>query len=118
MRRPPRDPRAALQALVAWHTDFALHNKPLIVVQDRDWSSLPAEAQEQVRHLQRAYVELWVTTLREVRPDLDADRGHAMVHAAFGLLNSTPRSSYLDEAAMAGLLTGMATEALLGRRPA
>ena len=43
---------------MAWHTDFALSNKPLIVVQDRDWSSLPPEAQEQVRHLQRAYVEL------------------------------------------------------------
>ena len=99
------DAREALAALVDWHTDFALHNKPLIVVQDRDWSSLPSEAQEQVRHLQRAYVELWVSTLREVRPELDADRGHAMVHAAFGLLNSTPRSSYLDEAAMAGLLT-------------
>ena len=67
-----------------------------------------------MRHLQRAYVELWVTTLREVRPDLDADRGHAMVHATFGLLNSTPRSSYLDKTAMAALLTGMATEALLG----
>lgn len=112
--RAAAHPQAALQALVAWHTDFALHNKPLIVVQDRDWSSLPGDAQEQVRRLQRAYVELWVTTLREVRPDLDADRGHAMVHAAFGLLNSTPRSSYLDETAMAGLLTGMATEALLG----
>ena len=107
------DPRAALLALIAWHTDFALHNKALIVVQDRDWSSLPSQAQEQVRHLQRAYVELWVTTLREVRPELDADRGHAMVHAAFGLLNSTPRSSYLDEAAMAELLADMATEALL-----
>ena len=105
--------REALTALVAWHTDFALHNKALIVVQDRDWSSLPPEAQEQVRHLQRTYVELWVTTLREVRPELDADRGHAMVHAAFGLLNSTPRSSYLDAAAMSGLLTAMATEALL-----
>ncbi len=106
-------PREALAALVAWHTDFALRNKALIVVQDRDWSSLPPEAQEQVRHLQRTYVELWVTTLREVRPELDADRGHAMVHAAFGLLNSTPRSSYLDASAMTGLLTAMATEALL-----
>ncbi|WP_240917017.1 TetR/AcrR family transcriptional regulator [Nocardioides sp. HDW12B] len=103
----------ALEALVAWHTDFALHNKALIVVQDRDWSSLPPEAQEQVRHLQRTYVELWVTTLREVRPEVDSDRGHAMVHATFGLLNSTPRSSYLGEPAMADLLTAMAHEALL-----
>ena len=29
------DPEEALCALVAWHVEFALHNKPLIVVQDR-----------------------------------------------------------------------------------
>ena len=38
------DPARALAALVDWHVDFALHNKPLIVVQDRDWESLPPEA--------------------------------------------------------------------------
>jgi AcrR family transcriptional regulator len=105
-------PREALHALVDWHVDFALHNKPLIVVQDRDWASLPAEAQARVRTLQREYVELWVDTLRRVRPEVDADRGHAMVHAVFGLLNSTPRSSYLDEEAMSGLLREMASAAL------
>ncbi len=41
----------ALHALVGWHIDFALNNKPLIVVQDRDWSSLPADARERVRSL-------------------------------------------------------------------
>jgi AcrR family transcriptional regulator len=106
------DASGALRALVEWHVDFALHNKPLIVVQDRDWSSLPADAQERVRTLQREYVELWVATLQQVRPGLDADRGHAMVHAAFGLVNSTPRSSYLDEQAMADLLAAMTSAAL------
>jgi AcrR family transcriptional regulator len=105
-------PQDALAALIGWHVDFALHNKPLIVVQDRDWASLPADAQARVRTLQRQYVELWVDTLRRVRPDVDPDRGHAMVHAAFGLLNSTPRSTYLDEEAMAGVLSAMASAAL------
>jgi AcrR family transcriptional regulator len=105
-------PRDALRALIGWHVDFALHNKPLIVVQDRDWASLPVDAQARVRTLQRGYVELWVDTLRRVRPEVDADRAHTMVHAAFGLLNSTPRSSYLDDEAMAGVLTTMASAAL------
>src|SRR3954452_3715204 len=35
-----QDPTEALRALVAWHVEFALHHKPLIVVQDRDWASL------------------------------------------------------------------------------
>lgn len=108
-----QDAQEGLLALIRWHIDFALHNKPLIVVQDRDWSSLPADAQERVRALQREYVELWVRHLRAVRPDVGADQGRAMVHATFGLLNSTPRSSYLPEPEMALLLERMAVHACL-----
>jgi AcrR family transcriptional regulator len=43
--------REALESLVAWHTDFALRHRSLIVVQDRDWQSLPPAARERVRHL-------------------------------------------------------------------
>ena len=64
------DAHEALRALVDWHVDFALHNKPLIVVQDRDWSSLADEARERVRTLQRRYVELWVDQLSEVHREL------------------------------------------------
>src|SRR5690606_34329895 len=49
------DPVGGVRALVAWHTDFALRERALIIVQDRDWSSLPDEAREQVRRLQREY---------------------------------------------------------------
>jgi len=103
---------AALRELVTWHVDFALHNKPLIVVQDRDWSSLPEEARERVRSLQREYVELWVEHLLAAHPDLDAARARAMAHAAFGLINSTPHSTFLSEPEMAGLLVTMASSAL------
>lgn len=105
-------PRDAVLALVRWHIDFALHNKALIVVQDRDWASLPAEARAQVRSLQGEYVSLWVRTLLDVRPDLAPDRARAAIHATFGLLNSTPRSSRLPEDAMADLLEEMAVSAL------
>ena len=40
------DATEALHALVDWHISFALANKSLIVVQDRDWAALPAEARE------------------------------------------------------------------------
>src|SRR3954469_6886541 len=43
------DDGAALEGLVGWHIDFALEHKALIVVQDRDWASLPDEARERVR---------------------------------------------------------------------
>ena len=109
-------PQEALRALVAWHTDFALRHKPLIVVQDRDWESLPADAREQVRTLQRAYVDLWAGQLAEHRrgqgEELAPDRARAMAHAAFGLLNSTPHSGLIPDAHMRELLPAMALGAL------
>jgi AcrR family transcriptional regulator len=110
--RAAGDPASALRALVAWHVDFALHHKPLIVVQDRDWASLPPDARERVRGLQRRYVDLWVDRLREVRDDLTPRRARAMAHAAFGLLNSTPHSALLPEPEMRSMLEAMALASL------
>jgi AcrR family transcriptional regulator len=105
-------PVESLAALVRWHIDFALHHKALIVVQDRDWSSLPDDARERVRSLQRAYVELWVGFLRRTHQGLDEAHARTMAHAAFGLINSTPHSTFLDEPAMATLLEEMTAGAL------
>ena len=111
-------PQEALHALVGWHIDFALDNKALIVVQDRDWSSLPDQAREAVRALQRKYVELWVDQLRGMHPDLTRKQARAMAHAGFGLLNSTPHSALLPDAAMRTLLEGMALRAFrIGTAP-
>jgi AcrR family transcriptional regulator len=104
--------RAALEALVAWHVDFALAHKPLIVLQDRDWASLPVEARERVRSLQRGYVALWADRLREVHPELGPRHARAMAHAAFGLINSTPHSAVLPEEETRALLTEMALRSL------
>jgi len=101
-------PDEALRALVAWHTDFALHNKPLIVVQDRDWDSLPQEARDKVRALQLAYVDLWAERLRAVRPELSLDSARARAHAAFGLLNSTPRITGIADEELSVVLQEMA----------
>ena len=106
------DDEAALRALIAWHIDFALDHKALIVVQDRDWASLPADARERVRALQRAYVRLWVAVVRGLRPQVDPQLGEAAVHAVFGLLNSTPHSARLREQRMRALLESMAWDAL------
>ncbi|MCW2764329.1 MAG: kstR2 6 [Nocardioides sp.] len=108
------DAGAAVTALVDWHVDFALRHRALIVVQDRDWESLPADARERVRALQREYVDLWAAELRLVHGvrRLDLDRARAMAHAAFGLINSTPHSGLLPDVPMAGLLHDMALAAL------
>ncbi len=101
-----------MRGLVEWHVDFALRHRSLIVVQDRDWESLPPEARERVRSLQREYVEVWAGQLRRVHRGLRADRARAMAHATFGLINSTPHSALLPSPQMRELLIGMALDAL------
>ena len=105
-------PPDAIGSLVDWHVDFALRHRALIVVQDRDWSSLPADSREQVRTLQRSYVDLWADQLRLVSASLTPDAARAMAHAAFGLINSTPHSATLPAPQMRELLTDMACRAL------
>ena len=107
------DDKSALASLVDWHVTFALEHKPLIVVQDRDWSALPVEAREKVRETQRAYVEVWVKVLRSLHTGLAVEQARARVHAGFGLINSTPHSAVVSDAQMHEILTDMALRALL-----
>jgi AcrR family transcriptional regulator len=114
-QRAQGKPAEALAALVEWHIDFALRHRALIVVQDRDWESLPVDARERVRGLQREYVDLWAGQLRLLDRDLRLDQARAMAHAAFGLINSTPHSALLPDSQMRDLLRSMAVAALGAR---
>ena len=105
-------PRAALEALVEWHIEFALEHRALIVVQDRDWSSLPDEARERVRALQRAYVDEWAAQIRRHDPTLSPETSRTRAHVLFGLLNSTPHSGRLPDPQMHDVLRDMAHGAL------
>jgi AcrR family transcriptional regulator len=107
------DAAAALDALLRWHVGFALSQPDLITVQARELANVPEPARRQIRRLQRLYVEEWVTVLSELLPGAPQGRLRTAVHAAFGLLNSTPHSaSELPKAAMAELLHDMARAAL------
>ncbi|AOP45753.1 SACE_7040 family transcriptional regulator [Streptomyces lydicus] len=84
------DPEAVLRALIDGHIDFALDDRPLITVHDRELDRLREVDRKRVRQLQRQYVELWVDVVRQVHPGPSEPRVRAAVHAVFGLLNSTP----------------------------
>jgi AcrR family transcriptional regulator len=107
--RHTADPSAALDALVRAHVAFALDETSLITVQHRD---LVHVSSSQVRRLQRAYVELWVEQLVRLRPGATEGEARAAVHAAIGLINSTPHSARLSRDAMEQLLHRMAGAAL------
>lgn len=106
------DPETTLNALIGVHVDFVVTEPDLISVQFQDLRSLASEPRERVRALQREYVGWWVSTLRELRPELAEPEARALVHATFGLLNSTPRIPRLPEHELRAVMTRMARAAL------
>ncbi|MGH4009361.1 MAG: SACE_7040 family transcriptional regulator [Pseudonocardiaceae bacterium] len=113
------DPGQALTELVEFHVDFALHHPQLITVQDRDLANLPVQVQHKVRTVQRAYLQIWVDTLRRRSPELTIEAARIAVHGTFGLLNSTPHSvPGADPERVAAVLRRMAIAALSDPEPA
>ncbi len=105
-------PSEVLPSLIEAQVEFALDQPALITVYNRDVASLAEADQREVRRLQRAYVEIWVSAICDGVPGTDAPHARSAAHAAFGLINSTPHSARIDRTAMAALLTRMATAAL------
>lgn len=103
-------PATVLRSLIDGHIEFALDDRPLITLHDRELGQLRDTDRKLVRQLQRQYVELWVEVVRELRPDAPEVQVRAAVHAVFGLLNSTP---HLDHA---NFLPGRDDTAALLRR--
>ncbi|WP_333773823.1 SACE_7040 family transcriptional regulator [Streptomyces sp. IBSBF 3136] len=103
---------AVLDSLIEGHIDFALDDRPLITLHDRELDRLRDSDRKLVRQLQRQYVELWVEVVRKVYPALTEPSARSAVHSVFGLLNSTPhlgRAGALPgRGAMAALLHRMA----------
>ncbi|MFF4581818.1 TetR/AcrR family transcriptional regulator [Streptomyces sp. NPDC001389] len=102
------DPRALLASLVEGHIDFALDDRALITLHDRELDRLRDEDRKLVRQLQRQYVELWVTVVRELHPEVGEAEVRVAVHAVFGLLNSTPHLGALGREATESLLRRLA----------
>ncbi|WP_083926771.1 SACE_7040 family transcriptional regulator [Nocardiopsis valliformis] len=111
-------PETALEALLRGHIEFSLDEPDLITVHDRELGNLTDQDRRRVRRLQRGYVEEWVNVLVELRPRDSHATLRASVHAAFGLLNSTPHSRRaLSRDEMAELLLRMGSAALLAGDP-
>lgn len=109
---PDGSPDALLDALIEGHIDFALDDRPLITLHDRELDRLRDADRKQVRRLQREYVEIWVSVARSRYPALTEAEARVTVHAVFGLLNSTPRltrpDALPDRTATASLLHRLA----------
>lgn len=107
-----RVPSEQLQALIDFHTEFALTERDLIAVQYRDLGSAPERERRQVRQLQREYVGVWVEVLQRVYQGVPEAAARSSSQAVFGLLNSTPYSRRTSDREMRDLLSRMAASAL------
>lgn len=110
------DAEERMQALIRFHVDFALRNAAVIQVQDRDVVHLADDDRDDVRRLQRDYIELWIDTLAPLHP-ADRDELRLRVQACFGLINSTPhstRAATRRHTATGDVLARMASAALRG----
>lgn len=111
-RLAERQPPDLLQQLILFHCRFAVDNRSLITVHFRDLIHAPLADRQRIRRLQATYASLWTHTVVAKNHGIDERTAHAAVHAAFGLINSTPFSSALPRDAMIDLLSAMSSIAL------
>lgn len=120
-------PAETLERLVRFHLDFATTDPDVIRIQDRELSSLAPRDNQEVRRLQREYVQLWDGVLAALCPALDDGERQVRLLGTFGLLNSTPHSADrapvrvpggtvgdTDRTAAGDILAGMALRSLAG----
>lgn len=101
-----------LPDLVRFHCEFAVDNRSLITVHFRDLIHATPGDQRRVRHLQGRYVAIWVEALVRRWPGITPRTSRAAIHAALGLINSTPFSTTLPRREMVTMLDRMALVAL------
>jgi AcrR family transcriptional regulator len=77
-----------LDELVRDQVRFAVDDALLVRLWLREVQTLPDGDQRRLRRLQRHYVEEWVHTLRELRPELPDGDARARVHVAIGAIQS------------------------------
>ncbi len=86
-------PDEMLDALLAFHAEFATSEPDIIVLQDRELANLPSDANRKVRRLQREYLREWERVLETLHPEFRPAEAQTRLLATFGLLNSTPHSA-------------------------
>lgn len=92
-----------LEALIQGQVAFAVDDRYLVRLWQREVQALPEADRRRLRRLQRLYVEEWVHLLAELRPGLGDGQARALVHAAIGAIQSVasydsglPREQQVD----------------------
>lgn len=110
----PTEAALTLRRLIDFHVDFAMSEPELIRIQDRDLEALPDESRRTVRRLQRAYVSRWAEVVEAAHPTWTLEASTVRVHAAFGMMNSTPHQARRSSAEVVEVELRAAAAAALG----
>ncbi|MEZ5255862.1 MAG: TetR/AcrR family transcriptional regulator [Ilumatobacteraceae bacterium] len=106
------DPATALRGLISDHVSFSAYRPELITIHFRDLVATSDADRRRVTRVQSQYANCWVDLLRRTTPGIEKDVARAVVHAVFGLLNSTPHISRPGREATAALLASLAEATL------
>lgn len=102
-----------LAELVSDQVRFAVDESLLVRLWLREVQTLPDTDQRRLRRMQRHYVEEWVHTLRELRPELTDTDARTRVHIAIGAIQSAATwNAGMPRADLADLLTTCARHCL------
>jgi AcrR family transcriptional regulator len=113
------DDTQVLAALVADQVAFAVHDRYLVRLYQREVHTLPEADRRRLRRLQRHYVEEWVHVLAGLRPELTDGQARAIVHASIGAIQSgASYNSGLPPDQQQALLGGIAQACLSAPVPA
>jgi AcrR family transcriptional regulator len=108
-------PGQVLAALIGGQVEFAIGDRRLVQLYQREAHTLPEAGLRRLRRRQREYVAEWVRALTAVRPGMSGEEARARVHAAIGAIHSVASyRSGLPRDEIAGLLTGIAWACLTG----
>jgi AcrR family transcriptional regulator len=102
-----------IEDYVRSHIEWAVQHADLIALWYQEWRNLPDADQLRQRRLQRRYVERWVDTLLDERPELSDTEARVMVRGVIGIIHSVSHTEpILDPDRVREVLATMSLNAL------
>ncbi len=107
------DSATTMALLVGNQIDFCVDHGLSVQLYRNEINTLAPDDARRLRRMQRRYNEEWISTLRDLRPELDEAGARVIVHAAIGAIQSiVSYDSGLGRDAQVGSLTAAARSCL------
>ncbi|ANW67927.1 TetR family transcriptional regulator [Mycobacterium sp. djl-10] len=111
------DPRAALEAVIEFHTRSVVAGPPRTLIFTKNEHALPEPDRRRIRRSMNAYAQEWVSLVQRLRPDLAEPQARLLTQAVFAMVNSVATLNRgLDREEIVVTMTTAAIDALTSRR--